>query len=169
MSGHSKWSQIKHKKTLTDQKKGQLFSKLARIITVAAKKGTDPNSNSELSRAIEKARGLNMPRENIDRAIAKVSDNSEKFEEFIIEALGPGGIALKISGITDNRNRTIAEVRKLLEEAGAKMVQPGSISWMFSNPVTITDPQTKDAVDSLLSILSENEDINNINTNLAKE
>src|SRR3989344_4801240 len=117
MSGHSKWSQIKHKKALTDKKKGQIFSKLSRLITLAAKKGTDPKSNPSLAQAIENARAVNMPNDNIERAIKKVSEKDQtQLEELSIEALGPSGVALKIRAITDNRNRTMAEIKKILTE-----------------------------------------------------
>ena len=114
MSGHSRWSQIRHKKALTDQKKGQIFSKLSRLITLAAKKGIDPKTNPTLSQTIEKAKATNMPKENIDRAVKKVSDKDQgQLEELLIEALGPEGIALRIKAITDNRNRTFPEIKKI--------------------------------------------------------
>src|SRR3989338_5741756 len=150
MSGHSKWSTIKHKKALTDKKKGQIFSKLSRLITLAAKKGIDPKSNPSLAQAIENAKAENMPNENIERAIKKVSDkNQVQLEELSIEALGPGGVALRIKAITDNRNRTMAEIKKILVEHSSKLVQPGSLTWMFSQPLTLNDLSLQEQVDKL--------------------
>src|SRR3989338_6624353 len=150
MSGHSKWSTIKHKKALTDKKKGQIFSKLSRLITLAAKKGADIKSNPSLAQAIENARATNMPNDNIERAVKKVSDkNQVQLEELSIEALGPGGIALKIRAITDNRNRTMSEVKKILVEHESKLVQPGSLTWMFSQPLILNNVSIHEQVDKL--------------------
>ncbi len=169
MSGHSKWSQIKHKKALTDKKKGQIFSKLSRLITLAAKKGADPKSNPSLSQAIENARAMNMPNDNIDRAIKKVSDkNQAQIEELSIEALGPGGIALKIKAITDNKNRTMAEIKKILTEYGAKLVQPGSLTWMFSQPMTLNDASFQEQVDKLFEALDDQDEVEDVSSNLAE-
>src|SRR3989344_5143042 len=99
MSGHSRWSQIKHKKSLTDQKRGQLFSRLSKAITLAARKGADPKTNTALANAIDQARTMNMPNDNIERAIKKVSEkDGAQLEEIVIEAIGPGGVALKFKG-----------------------------------------------------------------------
>jgi len=137
MSGHNRWQQIRHKKTLTDQKKGQVFSRISRLITLAAKKGTDLKTNPALAQAIEKAKAASMPKENIDRAIKKVSGKDQvRLEELSIEAIGPEGVALKIKAITDNRNRTLAEIKKILNEHESKMVPPDSLSWMFNQPVS---------------------------------
>jgi YebC/PmpR family DNA-binding regulatory protein len=153
MSGHSKWSQIKHKKSLTDQKRGQIFSKLSKNITLAARKGTDSKTNIALANAIEQDKAMNMPNENIERAIKKVFEKgSAQLEEFVIEAIGPGEVALRIKGITDNKNRTIAEVKKILSDHEVKMVQPGNISWMFGNPVKIEE-QTRQKLDNLFEAL----------------
>jgi YebC/PmpR family DNA-binding regulatory protein len=169
MSGHSKWSQIKHKKALTDKKKGQIFSKLSRLITLAAKKGTDPKSNPSLSQAIENARAVNMPNENIDRAIKKVADkNQVQLEELSIEALGPGGVALKIKAITDNRNRTMTEIKKILTEHNSKLVQPGSLTWMFNQPLIINDSPTHEQVDKLFEALDDQDEVEDVSSNLAE-
>lgn len=166
MSGHSRWSQIKHRKELTDQKRGQLFSKLSKAITLAARKGTNIKTNTSLANAIEQARSMDMPNDNINRAIKKVSEKgSAQLEEIVVEAIGPGGIALRIKGITDNKNRTIAEIKKVLSEYGTKLVPPGSIGWMFSNPVSV-DEQTKQRVEELFEILSSNDDVQNMISNL---
>jgi YebC/PmpR family DNA-binding regulatory protein len=167
MSGHSRWSQIKHKKALTDKKKGQIFSKLSRLITLAAKKGADPKSNPSLSQAIENARTVNMPNENIERAIKKVADkNQVQLEELTIEALGPGGVALKIKAITDNRNRTMAEIKKILAEHASKLVQPGSLSWMFGQPLTLSDVSVQEQVDKLFEALDDQDEVEDIASNL---
>ena len=168
MSGHNRWSQIQHKKAITDQKKGQIFSRLSRLITLAARKGTDPKSNTALAQAVEQARVQNMPNENIERAIKKVSDKSaSQPEELLIEAIGPGGVALKIRAITDNRNRTIADIKKILSEKGAKMVQPGSISWMFNQPlVALNDSSLQNQIDRLFEALDGQDEIEDVNSNL---
>jgi len=167
MSGHSKWSQIRHKKGLTDQKRGQIFSKLAKTITVAAKDGIDPGANPKLKTAIEKAKAANMPKENIDKAIKKTSDKEQaQLEELLIEALGPKGIALRIKAITDNRNRTISEIKKILADHESKIVQPGSLSWMFNQPVSITDPANQKKLDKLLEALDDQDEVEDVNSNL---
>ena len=167
MSGHSKWSQIKHKKALTDKKKGQIFSKLSRLITLAAKKGSDPKSNPSLSQAIDNAKAVNMPNENIGRAIKKVSEKDQaQLEELSIEALGPGGVALKIKAITDNRNRTMAEIKKILTENNSKLVQPGSLSWMFNNPLTLDDVSTLEQVTTLFEALDDQDEVEDVSSNL---
>ncbi|KKS25119.1 MAG: hypothetical protein A2736_02155 [Candidatus Yanofskybacteria bacterium RIFCSPHIGHO2_01_FULL_41_27] len=170
MSGHSKWSQIKHKKGITDKKKSQIFSKLSRLITLAARKGTDPKINSELARAIEHARSFNMPGDNIERAIKKVADkNQAQLEELSVEALGPGGIALQIKAITDNRNRTLSEIRKILSDFEAKMVQPGSIRWLFDQPpVSIENAELQNRIDKLFEALDDQDEVEDIVSNLSE-
>jgi len=136
MSGHSKWSQIKHKKALTDAKKGKLFSKLSNLISVVARqKGGDPDTNPQLRLTIEKARSFNMPNENIERAIKKGLGELEgvKMEELTIEAYGPGGTALIIEALTDNKNRTVSEIKYSLGQHGGKMAEAGSVSWLFEH------------------------------------
>lgn len=140
MSGHSKWSQIKHKKALTDAKKGKVFSKITRQIAVAARaKGGDPQTNPALRMTIEKARSFNMPQENIERAVKKGAGELEgqKFEEFTLEAFGPGNVALIIEGTTDNKNRTMAEIKFLLGQHGGKLANIGSVLWLFERCGTI--------------------------------
>lgn len=166
MSGHNKWSQIKNKKALTDKKKGQIFSKLSRLITLAAKKGSDPRSNPSLSQAIENAKTVNMPNENIERAIKKVSDKDQtQLEELAIEALGPGGVALKIKAITDNRNRTMAEIKKILTENNSKLVQPGSLAWMFNQSI-IVESTIQEQADKLLEALDDQDEVEDVVSNL---
>ncbi len=168
MSGHSKWSTIKHKKGATDQKRGQLFSKLSKNITLAARNGTDPAANNTLANAIEQARNANMPKDSIERAIKKISDkDSVQLQEITIEAIGPGGVALRIKGVTDNSNRTISEVKRILADHGAKMVQPGSISWMFNTPAAIS-PEDSAKLDALYQGLDDQDDIDDVASNLAQ-
>ncbi len=134
MSGHSKWAQIKHKKALTDAKKSKNFSKLAAAITVAVKeKGADPDKNPKLRLAIEKARSFNMPTTNIERAIQKGvgSNEANQLEELTFEAYGPNGHPLLILAITDNHNRTLAEIKHILTKYGGKLGTSGSVLWMF--------------------------------------
>jgi YebC/PmpR family DNA-binding regulatory protein len=134
MSGHSKWSQIKHKKAITDAKRGKLFSKLSNLISVVARqRGGDPDTNPQLRLTVEKARAFNMPNENIERAIKKGLGELEgvRMEELTIEAYGPGGTALIIDALTDNKNRTVSEIKYLLSQYSGKMAEAGSVLWLF--------------------------------------
>lgn len=134
MSGHSKWSSIKHKKAATDAKKGQLFTKLARDITMAAKAGDpDPDLNAALRLAIQKAKQANMPADNIDRAVKKGAGgtDADNLEEVVYEGYGPGGTAVIVQAVTDNRNRTVAEVRHAFSRGGGNMADSGAVSWQF--------------------------------------
>lgn len=168
MSGHSKWAQIKHKKALSDKKKGQVFSRLSRLITLAAYKGGDPKNNPSLARAIDNARSQNIPNENIERAIKRGSDESHKqLEKLAVEAKGPGGIALKIMAITDNRNRTISEVKKILTDNYSKIVKPGSTQWMFEQPaIRIDDAIIQNQINKLFEALDDQDDIEDVISNL---
>ena len=141
MSGHSHWSSIKHKKGAEDAKRGRIFSKLARQISVAAKeKGGDPETNASLRLVIERAKGFNMPKDNIERAIKKGTGElaGEKLEEITYEVYGPGGIAIIIEGITDNKNRAYGEIKRILNQSSAKLANEGSVKWMFDRKGTIT-------------------------------
>ncbi len=140
MSGHSKWSTIKHKKALTDAKRGKLFSKISRMISVAVReKGPSPDTNLPLRLALEKAKEANMPAENIQRAIKKYSAGAgDQLEEVQFEGYGPGGVALIIEAITDSRNRTSQEIRHILSSRGGNMASPGSVLWMFEKYGDIT-------------------------------
>ncbi len=135
MSGHSKWAQIKRKKGATDAKRGQLFSKLARAIIVAARDGgPDPGGNLALQNAIEKAREAAMPKDNIERAIARGSGtgtDAASYETVTYEGYGPGGIALFIEALTDNRNRTAADVRHVFSKNDGNLGESGSVAWLF--------------------------------------
>ncbi len=135
MSGHSKWSSIKHKKGAADAKRGQLFSKLSRAIIVAAKEGgPDPAANLALQNAIEKARSYSMPKENIERAIAKGSGadaEAASFETVVYEGYGPEGVAVLVEALTDNRNRTASEVRHAFTKHGGNLGTTGAVAWQF--------------------------------------
>lgn len=140
MSGHNKWSSIKHKKGISDQKKGQVFSKLGKKIAMAAKGGADPSANFKLQAVVNEARTANMPKENIERAIKRASDkDAATLKEVIIQAMGPAGVALVIEGITDNSNRTVGDVRTILSRNDFKIVPENSLNWMF-HPVRNSPP-----------------------------
>ena len=135
MSGHSKWSSIKHKKGAADAKRGQLFSKLSRAIIVAAKEGgPDPDGNLALQNAIEKARSYSMPKENIERAISKGSGadaDGSSFETVVYEGYGPEGVAVLVEAVTDNRNRTASDVRHAFTKHGGNLGTTGAVAWQF--------------------------------------
>ena len=135
MSGHSKWSSIKHKKGAADAKRGKLFSKLSRAIIVAAKEGgPDPSANLALQNAIEKARSYSMPKDNIDRAIAKGSGadaEAASFETVVYEGYGPEGVAVLVEALTDNRNRTASDVRHAFTKHGGNLGTTGAVAWQF--------------------------------------
>lgn len=138
MSGHSKWSKVKHQKGVADIKKGQIFTKIANAITLAVKQSggvTDPNLNFRLRLAIEKARLENMPKENINRAIERAKGRSGEgnFEEIIYEGYGPQGVAFLIEAVTDNRFRTTAAIKNILESNGARLAEPGAVTYNFIN------------------------------------
>ena len=144
MSGHSKWSSIKHKKGAADAKRGQLFSKLSKAIIVAAKNGGgDPANNLALQNAIEKAKSYSMPKDNIDRAIAKGSGadaDADAFESITYEGYGPEGVAVIVEALTDNRNRTAADVRHLFAKHGGNLGTDGSVSWQFERRGVVVVP-----------------------------
>jgi YebC/PmpR family DNA-binding regulatory protein len=134
MAGHSKWKQIKHKKAITDNKRAAAWTKLIREITVAAKAGGgDPAGNPRLRLAIDTAKGANMPNENIDRAVKKGPGELEgvSYEEVTYEAYGPAGVAIMVDALTDNANRTVADLRKWLSRNGGNLGTTGSVAWMF--------------------------------------
>ena len=173
MSGHSRWSQIKHKKEIEDLKRGQLFSKLAKKISIAARSGSDPAINFKLQSAIEEAHSFNLPKENIERAIKRASDKTTAaLDQIVIQAIGPGAVAIVIEAITDNRNRTISEVKNILVNGGAKMVPEGSLNWMFSKnwtpltPVELNDPIVRQKLERLFEELDDHADVEEVYTNL---
>ncbi len=148
MAGHSKWANIKHRKAAQDAKKGKVFTKIAKELTVAAKiGGGDPEMNPRLRVALDKARAANMPKDNVERAIKKGTGdgNEANFEQVNYEGYGPGGVAILIQTLTDNRNRTVSEVRSTLTKRGGSMGEAGSVAWIFEQKGIIQ--VKKDAVD----------------------
>lgn len=134
MSGHSHWATVKRGKEIEDKKRGKIFSKIGRLISIAAKEGSpDPATNAKLRMAIEKAKEANMPKDNIERAIKKATGGEDggRLEEISVEAFGPGGIALIITGITDNKNRTLGEIKQIVSQNNGKMAGEGSLRWQF--------------------------------------
>jgi len=132
MSGHSHWAQIKHKKGAADVKRGIVFSRILKNVSIAARYNPDPAANPTLRAAIEKAKEANIPKENIERALGRGDRSKTALEPLLIEAYGPGGAALIVEALTDNKNRTMMEIRRLLQEHGARIAEPGSARWAFS-------------------------------------
>lgn len=180
MSGHNKWQQIKHKKEVTDKKRGKVFSKILSAIRTAAKEGPNPDFNPRLRTVVEKAKEANIPQENIERALKQAADKNT--EDIIIEAYGPSGSAIIITAVTDNKNRTIAEIRKILSDNEAKTAEPGSVLWAFDK---ICLPANKSIGDEwvpkfpqaaakeatakikiLIEALEEHEDVSAVYTNI---
>ncbi len=164
MSGHSKWASIKHKKAITDSRRGAMFTKLSRHITVAAKAGGgNIVGNPALELAVQKAKDASMPKDNIQRAIDKgtgAGANEADFQEVMYEGYGPGGVALLIEGLTDNRNRTGAEVRAALTKAGGALGEPGSVAYLFDKTgVIVVDAERYSEDDLLVAIEAGAEDI----------
>jgi YebC/PmpR family DNA-binding regulatory protein len=154
MSGHSKWASIKHKKKAVDAKRGALFTKLTRAITVAARDGGgDPEGNPALALAIQKARDASMPKDNIERAIAKgtgADADADAFETVLYEGYGPGGVAILVEALTDNRNRTGSEVRHLFTKHGGNLGEPGSVAWIFEKKGEVVVDGSRYSEDDLL-------------------
>jgi YebC/PmpR family DNA-binding regulatory protein len=155
MSGHSKWSKVKHQKATTDVVKSAAFTKATHAITIAVREGggnTDPESNFHLRLAIERARAVNMPKENIERAIAKGGGaGGTAIEQILYEGYGPGGVALLIEATTDNRQRTVSQIKNVLDRAGGRLASPGSVSFQFRKRGVLTIPKSVGSLDSLLS------------------
>ena len=189
MSGHSRWAQIKHKKASSDAKKGKIFSRLSKMLTLAAKNppaggGPDPKTNSKLAAAIDEARKENLPKENIERAIKRASDKeAPDLKEVIYEAFGPGGSALIITAVTDNSNRTTNEIKHILSEHGGKLGVEGSAMWAFDPAESPSDiqagklrftpkfPQVLSEGDlkkfeNLLEALSDQDEVENVYANI---
>ena len=133
MSGHSKWAGIKHEKGITDKKRGVLFSKLLKSITAAAKSEPNPDFNPRLRDCIQKAKDSLVPADNIERAVKKATDTTENLDELLFEAYGPGGIAILIEAITDNKNRTIPQIKKIIGDFHGKWAESGSVLWAFTH------------------------------------
>ncbi len=174
MSGHSKWSTIKHQKAAEDSKRSALFTKIAKKIRVAVKAGNsgDINNNSFLRTVVDEAKSANMPMDNIKRAIERAfgSADGELSEEVVYEAYGVGGVGLMITAITDNRNRTAGEIKNMLEKSGAKLGGPGSVSYMRSitpQPVVEITKEQKTQLNLLVSGLNSHDDVVEVWTNVA--
>jgi YebC/PmpR family DNA-binding regulatory protein len=156
MSGHSKWSTIKHKKGATDAKRSKIFTKVLKEVTIAAKiGGGDPSGNPRLRTALDKARGANVPKDNLERAIKKGTGELEgvNYEENMYEGYGPGGGALIIETLTDNNNRTVAEVRHLLNKFSGNLGKTGAVSWKFERKGIIEIPKSAMDEDSLMELV----------------
>ncbi|HEY7932844.1 MAG TPA: YebC/PmpR family DNA-binding transcriptional regulator [Solirubrobacteraceae bacterium] len=154
MSGHSKWASIKHKKAIVDSRRGMQFTKLARAVTVAARDGGgDPDGNPALDLAIRKAKAASMPKENIERAIAKGTGegaDAEAIEAVLYEGYGQGGVALLIEALTDNRNRTSADIRHAFSKYGGNLGEPGSVAYLFEKKGTILIDRTRYSEEELM-------------------
>lgn len=174
MSGHSKWSKIKHKKAATDAQKSKVFSKLVRYISVEAKKAKGDRNAPGLRLAIEKAREANMPSDNVDRAIDKAGQSGE-MEAVMYEAYGPGGVAMIITGLTDSRNRTAAEVKHILSNHGLALASPGAAAWAFTKEgeewrATTTTEAADSELEKLAALaqeLEDHDDVQGVYTNAA--
>jgi YebC/PmpR family DNA-binding regulatory protein len=158
MSGHSKWATIKRKKAAIDAKRGKIFTKLIKEITIAARHGGgDPSGNPRLRLAVDNAKAQNMPQDNIDRAIKKATGELEgvTYHELTYEGYGPAGIAVLVEVATDNKNRTVAEVRHLFSKNGGSLGEGGSVSWMFDRKGVITLPKQNKTEDDIMDIIIE--------------
>jgi YebC/PmpR family DNA-binding regulatory protein len=174
MSGHSHWAGIKHKKELTDQKRGKVFSKLLMAISAAAKTEPNPDFNPRLRTAIAKAREASVPQDNIERAIKKAAEAGRDLEELSFEAYGPGGAAIIVEAISDNRNLIVQEIKTILKEHGGKWAETGSVRWAFEPlpegglkakfPEALAEADAK-KLEALLTALEENDAVQKIFTN----
>lgn len=155
MSGHSHWATIKRKKGTEDQKRGQIFSRLSREITIAAKSGADSESNARLRLAIERARTANMPKSNIEKAIKKATGEGKGggLEEVIYEGFGPGGIGIMVEALTDNRKRTTAEIRKIFEKRGGSLAGPGAVAHQFQRMGFLAVSKGRNSEQTVLRIM----------------
>jgi YebC/PmpR family DNA-binding regulatory protein len=155
MSGHSKWATIKHKKGALDAKRGKIFTRLIKEISIAAKSGGDPDTNPRLRTAIAAAKAENMPADNIKRAIQRGTGElpGATYEEFTLEGYGPGGVAVLLDINTDNRNRTVSEIRHVFGKNGGNMAEAGAVSWMFHKKGDIVVPKAAAKEDDLMAVV----------------
>jgi YebC/PmpR family DNA-binding regulatory protein len=157
MSGHSKWASIKHKKKATDAKRGALFTKLTRAITVAAREGGgDVEGNASLALAVQKAKDASMPKDNIERAIAKgtgADQDADAFEAIVYEGYGPGGVAMLVEALTDNRNRTGSDVRHIFTKHNGSLGEPGSVNWIFEKKGQLVVDGSRYSEDDLMAAI----------------
>ena len=172
MSGHSKWSTIKHAKAVTDARRGKLFTKLTREIIVAARQGGgDPTMNIRLRMAIQKAKDANMPNDNIDRAVKRGTgegSDQDQMVEFTYEGYGPGGVAIMLQTLTDNRNRTVSAIRSTLTKAGGNLAQSGAVAWQFEQKgIVVVDAEEDEAEEfALVAIDAGADDFETFDTTL---
>jgi YebC/PmpR family DNA-binding regulatory protein len=173
MAGHSHWAGIKHKKEAEDKKRSKIFSKMLAAITAAAKSDPNPEFNPRLRSLIEKAKDAKVPQENIEKAIKRAKESGNAYEELILEAYGPGSAAILMEAATDNKNRTISEIKSILNELGAKWAESGSVRWAFEEKdnkweakfkIDLSE-EDKNKLEKLLSELKEQDDILEIYTN----
>jgi len=157
MSGHSKWATIKHKKAATDAKRGKIFTRLIKEITIAARSGGDPDGNPRLRTAITAAKAVSMPSDNIKKAIMRGTGELEggQIDEIMFEGYGPGGAAVLVGVATDNRNRTVSEIRHLFGKMGGNLGEQGSVAWMFERRSLIVIEKDKADEDSLMTLVLE--------------
>jgi len=155
MSGHSKWSTIKRQKETADKKRGMVFSKLAKAISIAAREGADPESNFKLRLAVEKAKQANMPKDNIGRALRRAQGKlaEMRFEEAVYEGYGPAGIAVMAEAVTDNKNRTTSEIKNIFERGGGRLAGPGAVAYQFGKVGMITVKKPEKVEEAILSII----------------
>ena len=158
MSGHSKWATIKHKKGALDAKRGKIFTRLIKEITIAAKSGGDPEKNPRLRTAVQAAKAENMPADNIKRAIQRGTGElpGVSYEEVTFEGYGPGGVAILVEVSTDNRNRTVSEIRHIFTKNGGNLGEAGSVAWMFHKKGDIVIPKAAAKEDDLMNVVLEN-------------
>ncbi len=175
MSGHSHWAGIKHKKEITDQKRGKVFSKLLSLISAAAKDEPNPDFNPRLRTAVTNAKDAGVPADHIARAIARASEQAEGLEELTFEAYGPGGAAILIEAISSNRNRAVQEVKTILRDRGGKWAETGSVQWAFEKqggewtakfPQDLGDADERAKLATLLEALEDNDDVQAVYTNI---
>ena len=158
MSGHNTWSKIKHNKAATDAQRSKIFSSLSKELIIVAKNGGDPETNFQLKMVVDKAKSANMPKVNIDKAVKRGSGelkNEAQLEEFLFEAYGPNQVAMLIRAVSDNKNRTLSEVRTLLTKNGGKMVEAGSIGWQFDQVGKVVLGEINKTEDEMEEILIE--------------
>jgi len=172
MSGHNKWSKVKNKKAVTDARKGKIYTKMAKIIGVEIKKANGDINSAGVQSAVKKARDYNVPNENIERALKKI-DNSNQTESIIYEAYGPGGAAIIIEALTDNRNKAAGEIKHILTENGTGLAAPGSATWSFTKNIdgyipNMTVPISEadgEKLEKLIDELDDNDEVQEVYTN----
>ena len=175
MSGHSHWAGIKHKKEITDKKRGKVFSKVLKLISAAAATEPNPDFNPRLRTAIANAREAGVPADTIDRAVKRASDPQTMLDELMFEAYGPGGSAILIEGASDNRNRTVQEIKTILRDHNGKWAENGSVQWAFEKkdgewvakfPQELADEDDRAKLLALLEAIEDNDDVHGVYSNI---